>query len=171
MARPKNCNKCGKPKRPRGNSFKGQPGYCECGRPPVIDKTVLQKLEDAFSNGCTDLEACIYAGIAERTLYNYQIKNPEFVHRKEALKMTPNIGARAAIAEALRSKDLATAKWWLERKDPTLKPTSKVEHGGHIEVSDTAEADLSDDEKNAIEALRVARRKRIEQQARDKAKK
>jgi len=153
-----NCGRCNKPKRPRGKQFSTTEGYCECGRPLKIDANVLQKLEDAFSNSLPDTEACLYAGIAPRTLYNYQEKNPEFVQRKEALKLTPNIAARQTIVKALG--EISTAKWWLEKNDPAYKPTSKVEHGGTIEMVDTTDV-LSEEEKNALAALRAARRKRL----------
>jgi len=129
------------------------------GRPRKINKDVLQKLEDAFSNALPDKEACLYAGIAPQTLYNYQKRNPKFVERKEQLKLTPNIAARKSIVAALG--DVGVAKWWLEKKDPAFKPTSKLEHSGSIEVADLT-ANMSDDEKKALSALTTARRKRIE---------
>ncbi len=123
MAGVKFCRKCKKPK-----------SQCNCGRPEKIDATVLQKLEDAFSNGFPDREACLYAGIAPGTLYNYQLKHPEFIERKEALKLTPNLKARRAIVDALGDPNHA---WkWLEKKDPELKPTTKIEHAGQIGVVD-----------------------------------
>jgi hypothetical protein len=29
--------------------------------------------------------------------------------------------------------DVVTSKWWLERRNPLFKPSSKVEHGGKVE--------------------------------------
>lgn len=86
------------------------------GRPALIDDDVLQKLEAAFSWGCTDNEACIWANISPSTLYNYQLAHPEFVKRKELLKDTPNLKARQVINMALQQKDKQAAQWWLERK-------------------------------------------------------
>lgn len=127
------------------------------GRPQKIDKTVLQKLEDAFSNALPDVEACLYANINPATLYRYQQRNPKFCDRKEALKLTPNIAARKSIVNNLG--DVRVAQWWLEKKDQDFKPTSKVEHT--IEVKDITQ-DMSEEEKTALSALRLARRKRIE---------
>ena len=56
------------------------------GRPTIITPEIIAKLEQAFSLGCSDLEACIYADIGKTALYDYQEKNPEFTERKEALK-------------------------------------------------------------------------------------
>lgn len=134
------------------------------GRPRKIDATVLQKLEDAFSNALPDDEACLYAGIAPATLYNYQKRNPKFIERKEALKLTPNIAARKTIVATLA--DVKVAQWWLEKKDPAMRPVSKVEHT--VEVTDLTQK-MSEEEKIALTTLRAARRKRIEAES-DKEK-
>jgi len=140
--------------------------YKNVGRKLKIDATILQKLEDAFSNALPDSEACFYAGIAPATLYNYQKRNPEFIERKEALKLTPNIAARKTVVSTLN--DVRIAQWWLEKKDPEMKPASKIEH--FVEVIDSPDIEMSEDELAAFEALRTARRKRIEKQAREKTK-
>lgn len=49
------------------------------GRPTVITDKVLTELKTAFCMDCTDTETCIFADISEKTLYNYQKKNPEFL--------------------------------------------------------------------------------------------
>ena len=54
-----------------------------------MTETVVGKLEEAFLMGCTDLEACLFAGINRNLLYDYQKKNPEFHDRKEQLKQNP----------------------------------------------------------------------------------
>lgn len=86
------------------------------GRPTVMTPDVLQKLEYAFSLGCSDRKACLYAGIAESTLYNYQQDNPAFLERKAALKEQQVLKARTVIDNALSTGDVATARWLLERK-------------------------------------------------------
>lgn len=86
------------------------------GRPTILTKDVVNKLEQAFSMGCSDLEACFYADISKQTLYNYQAKHPEFVDRKERLKERMIFKARTVIADALNKNDENTAKWYLERK-------------------------------------------------------
>lgn len=86
------------------------------GRPRIIDKDTLQKLEYGFSIGCGDVEACLYAGISKSTLYNYQRENPDFVNRKEQLKDNVVLKARLAVESAIEKGDAATARWYLERK-------------------------------------------------------
>lgn len=86
------------------------------GRPTVMTEEVVAKLETAFSWGCTDSEACVWAGISQDALYDYQRKNPAFTKRKELLKETPTLKARQVINLAIGQKDKQAAQWWLERK-------------------------------------------------------
>lgn len=101
------------------------------GRPTKINKDILQKLEDAFSFTYTDEEACLYAGISPRTLYNYQKKNPSFVQRKETLRLTPNLVAKKVLVEGIKN-NLEHSKWWATHKMPEFRPTQKIEHSGTI---------------------------------------
>lgn len=77
---------------------------------------VIAKLEEAFAWGCTDIEACLWAGIAEKTLYLYQEKNPQFIQRKARLKETPILLSRKVVVDAVKSGDKDMAKWLLPRK-------------------------------------------------------
>lgn len=86
----------------------------DVGRPTIMTPETISKLEEVFSIGGTDNEACFYAGIGKTTLYNYQQENPEFVERKEALKERPILKARQTIIKGLDDAD--NAKWFLERK-------------------------------------------------------
>lgn len=86
------------------------------GRPPSMTQDVLNKLEQAFSLGASDVEACFFAGISHQTLYNYQDKNPEFIERKKALKEKLVLKARSVIASSMESGDKQTAQWYLERR-------------------------------------------------------
>lgn len=84
-------------------------------RPTVMTPEVIDKLEEAFAWGCTDIEACLHAGIARQTLYKYQEVHPEFIDRKEAIKNTPYLLARGAVIKAFK-KDPKLALSYLERK-------------------------------------------------------
>lgn len=86
------------------------------GRPTKIDELVLQKLENAFSNGATDTEACFLAEISPATLYNYQKEFPEFLERKEALKEMTKYQAKVVVKQAIHKENTLTAEWYLERK-------------------------------------------------------
>jgi hypothetical protein len=86
------------------------------GRPTVMDKATVNKLEEAFALGCTDIEACFYAGISRQTLYTYQKDYPEFLDRKEALKEQPVLKARKVVLDAIAEGDKQSSQWYLERK-------------------------------------------------------
>lgn len=78
--------------------------------------SVIAKLEEAFAWGCTDIEACLWAGIAIQTLYKYQERVPKFIERKAELKETPILLSRKSIVDAVRAGDKEAAKWMLARK-------------------------------------------------------
>lgn len=84
-------------------------------RPTVMTPEVVAKLEEAFAWGCTDIEACLWADIAQKTLYLYQEKHPEFIQRKEALKETPVLSSRATVSRAVK-KDPKIAMEYLSKK-------------------------------------------------------
>ena len=84
------------------------------GRPKKITQEVLQKLEEVFAMGGTDAEACLYADISPQTLYNYQLKKPGFLERKQQLKLNPVLRARKTIYDNLDNPEYA--KWYLTRK-------------------------------------------------------
>lgn len=86
------------------------------GRKTIMTPEKIVLLEQAFSLGCSDLEACLHADIGKTTLYNYQNDHPEFVERKEQLKERLVLQARSVVADALFKEDKETAKWFLERK-------------------------------------------------------
>ena len=85
------------------------------GRPTKMTPITVKKLEEAFLLGCTDEEACFSAEITQKTLYNYQEKNPEFLHRKELLKTNPTFKARKSVIDSLESNPELALKY-LERK-------------------------------------------------------
>lgn len=103
----------------------------DVGRPTVMTPEVVGKLEHAFAIGCTDLEACLYADIHKDTLYNYQLKNPEFADRKEVLKLNPVLKARTNIMASIESGDVDDSKWYLERKKKNeFSSSTNVNLGG-----------------------------------------
>lgn len=84
------------------------------GRKSVMTKFTIGKLEEAFSLGCNDHEAALFAGINPDTLYEYQKKHPEFSERKLMLKQ--NIVLKARLTLFNNISDPNVAKWVLERK-------------------------------------------------------
>ena len=85
------------------------------GRPTKMTDDTVRKLEEAFSLGCSDLEACLLADISKQTLYDYQKIHPEFVDRKEMLKEKPILLARTSVIKGLDENPELALKF-LERK-------------------------------------------------------
>ncbi len=121
----------------------------------------LHKLEMGFSYALTDIEACLYAGIAPRTLYYFQDENPKYVQRKERLKKTPNIQAKKTIVENL--VDVSTAQWWAEHKmNDEFATKTKSEHSGKIQTEDVTPPSESDEAvKRATAEYHIALKKAI----------
>lgn len=91
-----------------------------------MDENTVKILEDAFSVGASDIEACFLANISKQTLYNYQKKNPSFVDRKMALKNMPKYKAKKNIVREIEKGDKETSKWYLERKDREFKNKTDI---------------------------------------------
>lgn len=107
----------------------------EIGRPTVMTPEVVNKLEEAFLLGCTDLEACFAAGISKQTLYNYQDANPDFIDRKEQLKENPIYLARTSVVNAMKlDGDLALKYLERKRKDEFGTKTTQA-HEGEIAIT------------------------------------
>ena len=111
------------------------------GRPTKMTEKVLKKLEHAFSIGASDEEACFYADITPKTLYNYQKKDPVFLQRKEALKLNPVLQSRQVLVKAIMGEriwDKKKKKYiWIEKPNPHLAMTylekkRKAEFGNRI---------------------------------------
>lgn len=85
------------------------------GRPTIMTPLTINKLEEAFALGASDLEACFYAGISHETLYSYQRDHPEFLERKESLKQKPILLARQTVVKSLKYNP-EMAMRFLERK-------------------------------------------------------
>jgi len=92
------------------------PKKSNAGRPTKMTEATVNKLEEAFAFGCSDIEACLFAGISKQCLYNYQHKNPEFIDRKEMLKKTPVMIARKTVVDDLETNPDMALKY-LERKN------------------------------------------------------
>lgn len=123
-------------------------GKKDTGRPTEMTPETIVLLEQAWSMGCSDLEACLHANIGKTTLYNYQNEHPEFVERKQILKEKLVLKARAVIAEALNNKDENTAKWYLERKrkdEFSTKIENELSGGMNILVADKKAKDTLED--------------------------
>jgi hypothetical protein len=105
----------------------------EAGRPTIMTKEVVDKLEYAFMRGFNDEQASFHAGIDKSTLYNYCKVHPEFSTKKETLKSHLVMQSKINIFEAIESGSVLDSKWLLERKakdEFSLK--TETEHSGEV---------------------------------------
>lgn len=98
------------------------------GRPTVMTEQVLESLRQAFLIGATNLEAAHYAGITEKTLYNYIKKHPDFLQQMEGWKTEPILKAKQTVVKALAT-DPKNAQWYLEKKAKDFKTKIEMEGG------------------------------------------
>ena len=103
------------------------------GRPKKITKTIVDKLEYAYSLGLSDSETCLYAGITKPTLYDYMKENQEFKERVEVLKSNVKMHAKMNIAmSVINDKSIENSKYILERTCDEFKNKSSVKVDGKI---------------------------------------
>jgi hypothetical protein len=117
----------------------GRPPKNKGGRPTIFTPETIQKLEQAFSIGCTDTEATLFANISMAALYDFQNKYPEFVERKRKLKESLTLRSRLNVAQAINAQtnpDIDLSKWYLERKrKEEFSLRQETEHSGAVRHS------------------------------------
>lgn len=79
-----------------------------------INEDTIKKLEEAFSFGASDMEACFYAGISLRDLHDHIQNHADFGDRRELLKQRPTLLARQTLMKALK-EDPKVALEYLDR--------------------------------------------------------
>lgn len=52
----------------------------------ALSEDIIRRLEDAFSLGCTDAEACCFAGVTLQSFQEHLKADPAFKDRREILK-------------------------------------------------------------------------------------
>ncbi len=104
------------------------------GRPTVMTEETVNKLEQGFTMGFSDEEACIYANVSKQTLYDYCKRNLGYTDRKEGLKNHTKLLAKTNIYNAIKEdKKIEDSKWYLERK-------AKKEFGNNLDLSTLGES-------------------------------
>lgn len=81
-----------------------------------MKKDILKKLNNAWSYGCTDAEACLFADITIADLQEIFKQNPNLKDERRLLKKKPNMKARMNIVDSINAGNLDTSKWYTERK-------------------------------------------------------
>jgi hypothetical protein len=102
------------------------------GRPTVMTQVTVQKLEHAFAYDSTVEEACIYAGIARQTYYNFIQEHPDFLDRVAELREGSIVYLRhRVLVDALDDGDKAMK--YLERKrKQEFSLRTEVAHSGEV---------------------------------------
>jgi hypothetical protein len=143
------------------------------GTPPVPKRTHKKKRSQAEIKRALTQAAGIYTDAAEilqvnrNTVAEYVKRDPELQAYLEQVEAAHDDIAEGNIKSALRARDIATSKWWLERRRRD-KYSTRTEHtgpdGGPIEhmiaegeITQFQMTLLSDDQlRTLIEAGRIA---------------
>lgn len=91
------------------------------GAPTKYTPAVVNKLVAAFNNAFNITEACEYSGISRETYYNWLETQDGFSDKMTEAQSAPNRKAKEVIITAINSKDVNTARWFLDRRDPDFK--------------------------------------------------
>lgn len=89
--------------------------------------TTAGKICEAFTNDYNITQACQYAGVSRETYYKWLKQYPAFAVNVEAAQNALGKKAKNVIASAVDGGDAATAKWYLERRDPDFKAKGELE--------------------------------------------
>jgi len=123
------------------------------GRPTKMDDLTVKKLEEAFALGCTDVEACLYAGISRQTLQNYQTKYPEFIDRKEQLKETPVLKARTTVVSELETDSKLAMEYLKHKKSDEFNTKQSIDQNNRY--VDEMGKDLHAKDKEILEEMGI----------------
>lgn len=97
------------------------------GRKTKFTPEVIDKLEYAFALGCSDVEACLYANVSEAALYNFQLRQPDFVDRKAMLKKKPILIARESVVNSLQRNPELALKFLERRAKKEFSPKNELD--------------------------------------------
>ena len=88
----------------------------KAGRPSVINNDVIQKLEVVLAAGFGVSSACHFSGISTSTFYEHKALDRGFADRMRLAEDWATFRARQTVLQAIDNGDVATARWYLERK-------------------------------------------------------
>ena len=89
------------------------------GRPTKIDDECITNLESVFKLAVTDRTACNYVGISTKAFYERYNKDEDFRNKMDRARDYGRLAAGNVVIDAIaKQKDVATARWWLEKKHP-----------------------------------------------------
>ncbi|WP_438979916.1 hypothetical protein [Polynucleobacter sp.] len=119
-----------------------------------ITPEVIERLRQGFLIGANREQACAFAGISKQLFYTYIKTHPEIIDDIERWEASPILKAKQIVISELDKKDSATAKWYLEKRDPDFKNKLglEVEQTGSKlqEVLETYDQESKTDEQTNI---------------------
>ncbi|HUD07776.1 MAG TPA: hypothetical protein VMQ52_01730 [Candidatus Saccharimonadales bacterium] len=88
----------------------------QSGRPTVITKTTVLKLEQALKDGFSVERASSLSGISRSTYYAHLQNDTDFMNKMELAQTWATERAKQVVVQAIDKGNLKAAQWWLERK-------------------------------------------------------
>lgn len=90
----------------------------KAGRPTVVTSDVVRELVALLQVGATIGQACNYAGISERALYQQMEINAELTQTIDKARAFTNIEAKKNITDDIvTNRSVDTSKWLLEKTE------------------------------------------------------
>lgn len=86
------------------------------GRPTIINKTTVLKLEQAFKDGFTVERACYLSDIGRSTFYAHLQSDSDFSDKMQLAQAWAIERAKQVVIREIDKGNLKAAQWWLERK-------------------------------------------------------
>jgi hypothetical protein len=88
----------------------------QSGRPTVLTKVTVLKLEQALKDGFSIEMACNVSGISRSTYYAHLQMDSDFMNKMELSQMWATERAKQVVIQEINKGNLKAAQWWLERK-------------------------------------------------------
>jgi len=86
------------------------------GRPPVVTKIIVQKIEQALRDGFSIEKTCYLSGISRSTFYDHLHSDPDFSDKIQLAQAWATERAKQVVIKEIGKGNLKAAQWWLERK-------------------------------------------------------
>ena len=127
-------------------------------RPNKLTTEILQKLREAFSIDASIEEACLYAGIASRTYYNWIKKFPTLFEELDQMRHKPSLVARQEVVRGLAGDKRFSLDYLRNKRPNEFNEKVRVEHSGeldhNIQMSPEVQKATEEYEKKLFEATK-----------------
>lgn len=97
---------------------------------------VIKKLEEYFTYGLTDKQACFRAEIGTTQFYSYCRENPDWAERREILKDDVIVNAKITVAKKVKEQDDTYTKLVYQQHKQAERADIKVNVSTGIEKMD-----------------------------------